>query len=477
MSRQPPFRPAFRRLTLSALIVALVAWSAPVALADNLDLGLVKKAPEILKFLKDKGYKNVGVLHFQLQKGRGKATYTAGPINSNMASRLENALLMEIDPNNPVGIIRDASAVAAAKAPNKHWSESDPKQRAALFEYSYPLAWGNETVKADAFLLGRVKLSEDNRTTTVLIACFDHKAEKEHEVCTIEAKTDRSILAAAGQSYVLSRSLVRKRSAEAKDGDSLDQLMNNDAADSAKNRDDKKGSGLANEYLDFEVYYDDEPQPVTGDPGEGGELRINPPRTGQTVMFRVRNKTPDDIGVVAYVNGKSTLEYMTDSADRCRRWVLPADGPSYWIRGYVDENDVLTPFRIVGPNDDLVKNELADKLGLIEVVVFLKNVGPPPKEEMLVSRHLNLRKLSPHYQKKVGATKKPKTAAEARSLAFKSTGLKVPVKSRSIGDGEAGYIVPDPELREPLQIQQLEFPNPSPVAAPIVIRYNDRLAN
>src|SRR5207248_2440038 len=128
---------------------------------DNIDAALMKKAPEIVKFLKDEGYKNVGVLRFQLQKGKAKATYAAGPINGNMATRLENALKMENDPKCPVGIIHDAGAVIAAKEPDKHWAESDAKQRAALFDYSYPLAWGDDKVKPDAFLHGRVRLSED----------------------------------------------------------------------------------------------------------------------------------------------------------------------------------------------------------------------------------------------------------------------------------------------------------------------------
>jgi hypothetical protein len=474
------------RLLVPAVVVALAA-TAPAARADNIDLGLIKKAPEILKYLKEHDYKNVGVLRFQVQKGRGKSSYSAGPLNGNMATRLENALLMEIDPKTPVGIIRDASLVAAAKAPGQHWNEGSAKDRAGLFDYAYPLAWGDNKVKADAFLHGRVKLSEDMRTTTVHIACFDRKSEKEHEVCAIEVKTDRTVLADAGQSYVLARGLVKKRRGEAKDANSLDDLLNDDAAKNAKDRDDgnnnngkKNGSALTNEYLDFEVCYDDQPQQLTGDASEGGELRIAPPRTGQTVSFRCKNKTRDDIGLVIYVNGTSTLEMMRDPPENCRRWILPANDKSYWITGYVDENDVRTPFKIVGPGNDLVKNELAEKLGQIEVVVFLKGEDQPVNNnggEMLVSRHLNLRKLSPVFQRNLGITGKPKTAAEARKLAFRSAGLKVPVRPRDIGDGEAGFIVPDPTLREQIVVEQQSFPNPTAVATPIVIRYNDRAAN
>jgi hypothetical protein len=471
---------ALCRLALPALVLGLVAWAAPAARADAIDLGLIKKAPEIIKYLKDHDYKNVGVLRFQLQKGKGKPSYSAGPINGNMATRLENALLMEIDPKAPIGIIRDASAVASDKAKSKHWNEDSAKDRASLFEHTYPLAWGDDKVKADAFLLGRVKLSEDMRTTTVHVACFDKKTETEHMVCSVEVKTDRTVLADAGQSYVLARGRVKKREAEIdnksgknKDGKSLDDLLNDDAANSAKDRDKDKNSGLSNDYVDFQIWYDDDQQQVSGDPSDGGELRINPPRPGQRVYFSYRNKTQDDIGLVVFVNGTSTLEKMQDTAENCRRWILPADGKTYWIKGYVDADDNLTPFKIVGAGDDLVKNELAEKLGQIEVFVFLKGTEPT-NNEMLVSRNLNLRKRSAYYAKKIGADKKPGSAAEARKLAFRSTGLKVPLKSRAVGDGEAGYIVPDPELTEKLTIEQRSFPNPTLVATPIVIRYNDK---
>src|SRR5205823_11019450 len=72
---------ALYRLALPALVLGLVACAAPTARADNIDAGLIKKAPEIVKYLKDHDYKNVGVLRFQLQKGKGSPTFSAGPIN------------------------------------------------------------------------------------------------------------------------------------------------------------------------------------------------------------------------------------------------------------------------------------------------------------------------------------------------------------------------------------------------------------
>jgi hypothetical protein len=472
-----------------------VFFAAPLAAAraDNLDAELIKRAPDVLRYLQGKGYQNVGVLPFQLQKGKERAGYGTAPISGNMATRLETALTMALDPSKPVGIIHKAGPVAASRSPQPHWSAGNAAQRAALFGVDYPLAWGGTRVKADAFLLGNVRLSPDMRSTTVMIACLDRQGNRVEPVQEFKIRTDRSVLADAGQSFVLSRSLVRKRSIEARDESSLEVLMDSDAADSAANRDEHHaGGGSGNEYVDFEVRYDGQPQPLSGDPADGGELRLTPPRPGQQIEFQFRNKTQDKIGVVVFVNGKSTLESMTEPPEMCRPWVLPPGGGPYGIRGYVDENNVLTPFKIVGKDDESVKNELAEKLGLIEVFVLAAgpdkgSSGPmtisgdtqDSSGEMTISRNLSLRDLSPGTRKRLGLTAAPKTAAEARDAAYRSRGLKPPPppKRTKRSWSEGGYMVPDPQLREQIAVPVLDLPNRVLVSTPIIIRYNERAAN
>jgi hypothetical protein len=478
-----------RRLALPALLLALAAASAPAARADAIDKALYDKAPEVMKFLKDKDYKNVGVLRFKLQIGKGKTTYSGGVINGNMATRLENALLMETDPKNPnpIGIIRDASAAAAAKAPGKHWDLKSAKDRAGLFDYDYPLAWGDKTAKADAFLVGGVKLSEDMKTTTVFINYFDRKSDKDDEVCRLEVTTDRTILADAGKSYVLSRGLIKKRSAEIdpktgvnKRGKSLDDLMNDNATDSAKTTGDGKASASGvSEYIDFKVFYGDEAQAVGDDPGDG-ELRLTAPQAGQNVSFRFKNKTQEKLGLLVYINGTSTCEFQRGEPDACRRWVLRPDGKEYPIRGYVDEKDKVFPIKVVDAGDAAIQNELAEKLGQIKIVVFRTGMNPPPKEtsEVLVSsRGMDLR--SAKSQKRPNPAPKPKNAVEARSLVFKSMGMEVPDWVRStkvVKKGPNGYMVPDPNSSGNNDGGEEGLLNPTQVGA-IVIRYNDKPAN
>src|SRR5262245_33010669 len=85
------------------------------ALAEEpveLERALVRKAPAVIKKLKEKGYKNVGVLKFLAAKEGGKLTDNVGTMNTLLAQRLELALALANSPKEPIGLIENASAVA-----------------------------------------------------------------------------------------------------------------------------------------------------------------------------------------------------------------------------------------------------------------------------------------------------------------------------------------------------------------------------
>ena len=103
---------AFRRRTMLATLAFVVA-ACGRADADPLDSQLMRHAPTVLKFCKSKGYKNVGVLKFRAAKVRGQWTDNVGPLNLDMATKLELALLLANRVQDPVGIVHDASSVAA----------------------------------------------------------------------------------------------------------------------------------------------------------------------------------------------------------------------------------------------------------------------------------------------------------------------------------------------------------------------------
>src|SRR3954469_24886197 len=100
------------RLVLrAALFVGLVAGRA--AGEETLDAALLREAPRVLGYLKGQGYKNVGVLKFRVKKGEQPLSDRVGTLNLNLAARLEIALVLATDIKAPLGIIHDASAVAA----------------------------------------------------------------------------------------------------------------------------------------------------------------------------------------------------------------------------------------------------------------------------------------------------------------------------------------------------------------------------
>ncbi len=98
----------------------------------------MKKSPEIIKYLRDHNYHNVGILKFRVHKANHPTSFTVGPINDNLPTRLENALIAANPTSAPIGIIHDASGAAAKSGFPKY--DTDAGQR-ALFSRKYPLAW------------------------------------------------------------------------------------------------------------------------------------------------------------------------------------------------------------------------------------------------------------------------------------------------------------------------------------------------
>ena len=84
----------------------------------------------MLGYLKEHGYRNVGVLKFRVQKGDEPVSDRVGTLNLDLAARLEVALVLTTDIKAPLGIIHDASAVAAKIPGANHLNE--PGRRALL---------------------------------------------------------------------------------------------------------------------------------------------------------------------------------------------------------------------------------------------------------------------------------------------------------------------------------------------------------
>src|SRR3954451_8850124 len=82
-----------RPSTLAALFACLVAGRVG-ACADTLDRALLKQAPRVIGYLKGHNYKDVGVLKFRVKLGDEPTSDHVGPLNLNLAGRLEIALVL-----------------------------------------------------------------------------------------------------------------------------------------------------------------------------------------------------------------------------------------------------------------------------------------------------------------------------------------------------------------------------------------------
>src|SRR5215208_5809592 len=157
-------------------LIALAGIAAPAHAAD-LEGALLDRAKALIKHSQAKGYRTVGVMKFLGAKDGGDFSDNLGTVNTLLARRLEVALVLANDPRNPVGVIDDASAVAARTRGANHRT---PEGRKALFAAQYKQAWGDPNVRVmpDAFLTGLVEVSKDLKTLRVSFLAFDRVTNK-----------------------------------------------------------------------------------------------------------------------------------------------------------------------------------------------------------------------------------------------------------------------------------------------------------
>lgn len=343
---------------------ALVCWGLPAVRADEIDTQLYKQAGKVMDELARQGYKNVGILKFQVKKPSAeKPSLMVGRLNIGMATRLENALILNVNENNPIGITRGASQVAAQK--NATATYLTENGRKTLFNTRFPMAWGNKDISVDAFVTGLVEVSRDMRKTTVIIQSFDRKhVSPIRELTRFTVDTDRGVLCDINQNFVITKRTLKTL---ARDGD----LTANELDNAAANADNQSGSALARvrEYLDFTILVDGVPTVV------GPDDRLPTPAAQQRVIFKVKNIKPHSIGLLLRVNGMNTLNMERDEKNDLREyswWVLEPN-KDYEIRGFYPSRDrtlpiVAMPAEFV--NRDAQLGENVQRHGFIQLDIF-----------------------------------------------------------------------------------------------------------
>jgi len=189
---------------IAIAFVILAGFAAPARAAD-LESALLDRAKGLIKHCQANKYQTVGVLKFLAAKEGSPFTDNLGTINALVARRLEVALVLVNDPRNPIGIIDDASAVAARTPGASH---GNPKGREILLAARYKLAWGDPRVRVtpDAFLTGVVSVGKDLKTLRVSFLYFDRTTKKLESVPGVPdaVVTNRAAaLAEMGESFAV----------------------------------------------------------------------------------------------------------------------------------------------------------------------------------------------------------------------------------------------------------------------------------
>jgi hypothetical protein len=388
-----------------ALFAIAIAAPSNAARADALDEAASDAARALAGEFKKAGYKSVGVLKFEVQKGAdAKNTYmAAGRMNELMATRLENALLRVMSyqyKKDPISITRGASEFAAkADAKSTYHSEAGRK---ALFAHTYPMIWG-AAQKVDAFVSGRVVLSNDrSKITAIRYFVFDTK-DLNLRPCQYETASiamTRSMLSDLGYSFISTKSGLVARDM----GDTIDEVklpnLNNKTVneppmpmpmkepkpvdttkpdepkpsiDDTPNpttlpKDETKLAITGAELVDFTVLYDGAPAQVQED---GATLPT--PAEGQFITITMTAR--ERVAVLLTVNGQNTVdsEPLKTEAHLASKWVLEP-GKLYTIQGFHQNNAKLL-FKAANPDEAMktfISTELAasNKLGQIEFTVF-----------------------------------------------------------------------------------------------------------
>lgn len=404
---------ALTRTTLVLAALGLSGWllGPPAARAADasLDAALRRQAPEVIRYLRQKGYHEVGVLKFRVKVGDAAATDNVGPLNLDVAERLELALLLAT-PDESLGILHDASGTLVRNH-NHRANHLLREGRLACFDTRYAHAYGDgRPVAADAFVTGFIKLTADLQTTRVCLMAFGRDGNLEPVGKPFEVPTDARTLIETGASYALSEGKVDELVSKGF-GDGGKLQFNRAAATAASATTTVKTTLTATTVkttpagtvvktpgadaaptpvldpkdvsVQVEILYNGEVVPIEN---RGGRPTVREPLPGDQVAFRLKNVSKDRCGVVLMINGENTVLRQKGDPAQCKKWILEA-GQVGLITGYQLNGEQEARFEILPP-DESARDEINYKehAGTFTVAVFREApqaaapAAPPPEQ-------------------------------------------------------------------------------------------------
>lgn len=367
------------------LLTAFVAFGGTKALAESIHQQLQKQVPAVLEYLAGKDVKTVGVLKFRVAKPGEKLTDGAGPANSLIADRLEVGLILanSFDESKQLKIIKDASSQVEKIEGATHLTAAG---REAIFGPRYKLAWGGESVTADAFLTGIIQVHEDSKTASVGLLCLLKNEEKLERACDVfEADLDASTLSELGESFLLRGAFDGGTSQLTfEDRQEERQQLVIQQAKQVKTQAATFPLNDSAAPLKMEVLFDG--RPVTIETRQGRAF-IPEPVTGQNVEVKLacNGDSPQRLGVVLKVNGENTLYRQTNRDIDCAKWILSTQNPSVLVRGYQSsDRTTAEKFKVLSRSDSAKKAiDYGRNVGQIQLTVFQELTGPKPKPKLV----------------------------------------------------------------------------------------------
>ncbi|HEX3147931.1 MAG TPA: hypothetical protein VHR66_07590 [Gemmataceae bacterium] len=447
---------------IAFILTALVGVSTSARGAD-LEGALLDRAKGLVKHCQQSGYRTIGVLKFLGVKEGGDLSDNLGTINTLLARRLEIAFVLANDPRNPIGVIDEASTVAARTSGASHRT---PEGRRALLAAQYKLAWGDPRTRVtpDAFLTGLVGVSKDLKTLTISFLYFDRKTNELEAVPGIPdavVANRPAALVELGESFTVRGAfddgkVETKAKAKGKNDPPADLPKDKDPAQAALQsavdvRDQtatKHPAEDPNAPIKLTVLYDGKPVKVEV---LGGKAFIPEPATGQRVEFVIaKDAKAQRYGVVLKVNGENTLDKQRLPDVRCRKWIMTDPGESVTIRGYQLGTDRIETFRVLSTPESKARevNYGAD-VGTLTLTVFPDGKTPAPD---------------------LADDAAEKTAVAAAELPVEPSKSFDSLKAKLLADANRGLIVEGTQVAGKVQVVKFT-PAASPVMTLTVIYY------
>ncbi|MGI9473596.1 MAG: hypothetical protein ACR2NZ_18785 [Rubripirellula sp.] len=363
----------------------------------SLSASLRSAATDVIQHCQDQKYEDIGVLRFLVvkkgdQNEKESMVRTIGTIHQTLARRMEVALLIANDERATIGIIDDASAVAATLGAASYL-KADERRR--LFDVEYPLHWRDEPVVPHALVTGLMQIDEDLRHATLSLMIFSADNHDLREIGEDRiVKVDASWLPEIGESYSLTRGAFDGGSISKTNGTSSPDDLPDDLPDdadpgaisdqsliSAVNVRDESASHPLNDSnaaVRVQVYYDGRPiSPEFKD----GVARIAEPRAGQRVEIEVqKDSSSTRYGVCVKVNGESTLNRMRLPDLNCRKWILSRPKQRIVLKGYQISNSEIEEFRVLTDQESNDRElDYGKDVGTITISVFPEGTTEQPQ--------------------------------------------------------------------------------------------------